>query len=613
MANQPNQKLKILRILQMLFEQTDSTHGITTQEIIDNLAMQGISAERKSIYRDMKVLEQFGLAVKSSDKKWRLTERPLQLEELIMLVDAVQSAPFLTEEITDELIGRIQRLASRNQRVMLERRIDVPSRIKMQNQSVLENLDIIQQAMRQKRKVAFKYFSYNIKKQKELRRDAHEYVLTPIRLIYADEFYYMIVFSDHYADMEGHYAFNPYRVDRMVDVHVSDEPATKDPRIANYTTEDHLSPSFGIYAAKKVPVILEFDQEAMNPIIDKFGINAVIFEKKRGRARARVKAPLSPQFYGWLLQLGPLVKLISPTEAVNEFNALLDQTLNRYKNAYSICSEAARKIITQEQFLELVDYIKEKLEVHIDAERNGILFETETEFTRVAWLAAEQWLAKQGIDNGMPHHPPQPIEKIISGRKHAHYFASISTTRYQAYGQILGEAIIALNPINFAAEEYRASFTNTFELYDQEWGNGFVFNILPLMNKWERIDPIETDTLHATISRCYLPHGAYYELQCNRYSKPLYDDEDNASDAAPTADSLICERVFFADPNHGIPKTELQPWSGTCKANGGYKAALRHWQRNAYRYAFTDLPLSASKQTAEQATKHRSRTSKKKQ
>lgn len=611
MANQPHQKLKILRILQMLFEQTDSTHGLTTQEIVDNLAAQGIPAERKAIYRDMDILEQFGLAIDNPDKKWRLTERPLQLEELIMLVDAVQSAPFLTEEITDELIGRIQQLASLNQRALLKRRIDVPSRVKMQNQSVLENLDIIQQAMREKRKVAFKYFSYNMDKKKELRRDGHEYLLTPIRLIYADEFYYMIVFSDHYADMEGHYAFNPYRVDRMVDVHVSDEPATKDPRIANYITEDHLSPSFGIYAAKKVPIELEFDQEAMNPIIDKFGVNAVVFKKKRGRARAYVKAPLSPQFYGWLLQLGPLVKLISPTEAVNEFNVLLDQTLNRYKNAYSICSEAARKIITQEQFLELVDYIKEKLEVHIDTERNGVLFETEAEFARVAWLAAEQWLAKQGIDDGMPHHPPKPIEANRGARRHTIYIGTINTDRYLAYGQILGEAIIALNPINFAADEHRTSFTNTFELYDQEWGKGFIFETLPRTNKWEIIDRKETDAIHTTISLFSLPGGAYYELQRDRTRTPLSGDGDNASDAAPTADSLICERIFFADPNHGIPKTELQPWSGTHKGNGGFKAALRHWQRNAYRYAFTDLPLDTPEQAAKRTTKHPNHTPKK--
>lgn len=98
MANQPHQKLKTLQILQMLFEQADSTHGLTTQEIIDNLAAQGIPAERKAIYRDIEILKQFGLAIEHPNDRWRLTERPLQLEELIMLVDAVQSAPFLTEE-----------------------------------------------------------------------------------------------------------------------------------------------------------------------------------------------------------------------------------------------------------------------------------------------------------------------------------------------------------------------------------------------------------------------------------------------------------------------------------------------------------------------------------
>ena len=80
----------------MLFEQTDSTHGLTTQEIVDNLATQGIPAERKAIYRDIEILKQFGLTIEHPNDRWRLTERPLQLEELIMLVDAVQSSPFLT-------------------------------------------------------------------------------------------------------------------------------------------------------------------------------------------------------------------------------------------------------------------------------------------------------------------------------------------------------------------------------------------------------------------------------------------------------------------------------------------------------------------------------------
>ena len=52
----------------------------------------------------------------------------------------------------------------------------------------------------------------------------------------------------------GHQPFTPYRVDRMLDVAVSEEPSTKDPRIAGYVLEDHVSPSFGVYAADKTTV-----------------------------------------------------------------------------------------------------------------------------------------------------------------------------------------------------------------------------------------------------------------------------------------------------------------------------------------------------------------------
>ncbi len=57
MANQPNQKLKLLHVLQMLLEKTDDTAGLTTQDIIEELSLRGIDAERKSINRDIQTLK----------------------------------------------------------------------------------------------------------------------------------------------------------------------------------------------------------------------------------------------------------------------------------------------------------------------------------------------------------------------------------------------------------------------------------------------------------------------------------------------------------------------------------------------------------------------------
>lgn len=333
MANRPNQKLRLLFLLKILMEKTDSTHGLTTQQIIEELAYYDLEAERKAIYRDLQTLRDFGLVIsQQGGKEWRLVSRPLDLQELIMLVDAVQSSPFLTDELTDHLIGKLQRLASLDERELMHKRVDVPSRVKMQNSDALRNIDLIQQAMRTKRKINFRYFHYDAAKQKVLNRDGKTYAITPVRLIYSDELYYLIGFRDRWAHAGAeHSPFTPYRVDRMLGVEVSEERATKDPRIANYVLEDHVSPSFGVYAADKTTIVLELDERAMNPLIDKFGLGAVVFENKDGRLLATVKAPLSPQFFGWLLQLSTFIKILSPQRAVDMYLDMLDQTCAQYQ------------------------------------------------------------------------------------------------------------------------------------------------------------------------------------------------------------------------------------------------------------------------------------------
>ena len=63
MARSAKQKLKLLYLRQLLLERSDEEHPISTQSLIDALERQGVAAERKSIYRDMAALEEFGLDV----------------------------------------------------------------------------------------------------------------------------------------------------------------------------------------------------------------------------------------------------------------------------------------------------------------------------------------------------------------------------------------------------------------------------------------------------------------------------------------------------------------------------------------------------------------------
>lgn len=65
-----NQKFKLYRLAQIMQENTDDSHYMTMPEIMVELKKYGITAERKSIYSDLKDLEQMGIEVQGGkDRK----------------------------------------------------------------------------------------------------------------------------------------------------------------------------------------------------------------------------------------------------------------------------------------------------------------------------------------------------------------------------------------------------------------------------------------------------------------------------------------------------------------------------------------------------------------
>ncbi|MEG1430622.1 MAG: WYL domain-containing protein, partial [Oscillospiraceae bacterium] len=115
MAKQSGQKLKILVLYQTLLARSDEDHPLTVQELIDALAKQDISAERKSIYTDLEALISFGVDIQCRKGKipgWYIAGRDFELPELKLLVDAVQSSKFITTRKSDALIKKLEGLAS---------------------------------------------------------------------------------------------------------------------------------------------------------------------------------------------------------------------------------------------------------------------------------------------------------------------------------------------------------------------------------------------------------------------------------------------------------------------------------------------------------------------
>ena len=301
------QKLKLLYLMRMLEEETDAERGLTMAQIIGKLEALGISAERKSIYRDIEALREFGVDVRTYQRapvEYAVEHRAFAFAELQLLVDAVQSSRFLTQRKSDALVEGVKQLASRRQRALLDKRVHVEGRIKMQNESVFGSVDRIQEAIALKRRISFVYFKYDAAKRKALQHNGERYIETPVQLVYAEGYYYLVVFNEKHDD------FANYRVDRMDRIEVLDEPALKNERIATFDARE---------------------LEIMGAVIDRFGkdVESVPTGEKQARVYATVMK--SPVLFGWLAQFGGRVRIEKPTALAQEYRAYLEDIVAAYE------------------------------------------------------------------------------------------------------------------------------------------------------------------------------------------------------------------------------------------------------------------------------------------
>ena len=217
-----NQKFKLYRLAQIMLEQTDDEHYITMPEIKEALARYDITADRKSIYADLRDLEVLGIEVEGEPVgkgyHYHVVSRPFELPELKLLVDAIQSSKFITEKKTNALIRKLEKQVSRYEAMKLQRQVFVSGRIKTMNESIYYTVDAIHNAISENKKIRFQYYQWNVKKEMELRRDGAWYHISPWGLSWDDENYYLVGYDSDAGEIRH------YRVDKMLHIRMSDEP-----------------------------------------------------------------------------------------------------------------------------------------------------------------------------------------------------------------------------------------------------------------------------------------------------------------------------------------------------------------------------------------------------
>lgn len=309
-------KLRQVFVLKILYEHTDENHCITIAQILQFLKDEyGIESYRKTIKEDIDLLMAAGFDIefiKSSQNQYHIVSREFDVAELKVLIDAVVSSKFISRSKSEKLANKLSKLAGPFVSKELVRNIDVERRLKGDNKQLLLIVDTINTAINQKKKIAFKYFTYNVRKEKKEKHNGYVYEFSPYKLVWNGDYYYVVGFSDKYNDIGS------FRVDRISKIpEIVEEKAVSMPRKFDINT--YLNTMFRMYSSECKEVELICNNDVMDSIIDRFGEDIQVYANDMESFRIIVNTAINHIFYSWVFGFGGKVRIKAPIDVRNGY------------------------------------------------------------------------------------------------------------------------------------------------------------------------------------------------------------------------------------------------------------------------------------------------------
>ena len=353
-------KMKPYLVYQYLMRYSDENNVVKTDDILDYLRSCEISAERRSIYRDIEeinkaILIAEGVAVDILEaeelcedeeectivydkhrKGFYVRQRHYEASDIRIMAECVYAARFLDEKTANRLVDVVCEQVSESAAKRIKHRAFLTDRVKTDCTSVYANVSIINDAMSREldgekhipEKIKFKYLKHTIQNVKNTveRRHGDEYVVSPYALLINDGNYYLLAFDDTSKKMRT------FRVDRMKSVKFTSIAREGEDEFKKINMATYAKEHFGMFSGNREHVTLRFIEPLLDTVVDRFGTKDVVYSRDDERHfKAVVSVAVSEQFFGWVCGFGKRVKIVAPESVQEKFKAHLDKMRGMYE------------------------------------------------------------------------------------------------------------------------------------------------------------------------------------------------------------------------------------------------------------------------------------------
>lgn len=290
-------------LLEILREYSDSNHILGMKDIISKMNnLYGIRPDRRTVYSAVALLINLGYDISVYEENgvgYYLRGRCLEQSEVLLLTDAVYSFPFIPAKQSEDLIRKLQKQLSVNQRKYYKHLTSVRQDKKTNNRQVFFNIDQLDEAITACKQVQFTYLRYELDKKLYPRREK-PYTVNAYGMVYMNEHYYLICSLASFAKI------SLYRIDRMKDIRILDVDCVK-----QFDAEKAVADAIYGFVGEPERIVLHCEKLVLDDVIDKFGNDIHLYELDGKRFSASFDVPPRGVKF-WALQYLPYVEVVEP-------------------------------------------------------------------------------------------------------------------------------------------------------------------------------------------------------------------------------------------------------------------------------------------------------------
>ena len=336
---QPKNML-IMNILEILKKHSDENHRLNQKEIIDFLYCDyEMKVDRKAVKRNLLNLIDSGyeLEYKETIRKnkkgesealysdWYLV-RDFTDAEIRLLIDSLLFSKHIPYSQCKELIEKLKKLSSKYFEAKVKHICNLPEKMP-NNKQIFYNIEILDEAISNGKKVEFQYNDFGTDKKLHPRMNEDEvrkYIVNPYQMAATNGRYYLIANYDKYSNISH------YRVDRISEIKILDEPVKKQRELSeSINLPKHMAEHIYMFSGESERVTMRIDKHLVADVIDWFGKGVMFYAETEDSVMVSVMVNLRAMRY-WAMQYVNHVEVLRPAKLREQIKNDLLAAVGKY-------------------------------------------------------------------------------------------------------------------------------------------------------------------------------------------------------------------------------------------------------------------------------------------